>query len=424
MAVVLGSAFGQGVGLLASPILARLFEPADFGVLTVFTAMVAMLASVASGRLEAAIPLPTANRVATALAWAAIVTAFGFSALVAVAWLAVGDAAAHALRAESIASLWWLLSIGVFATAASQILTGWLVRLQHYKALGSRAFAHGVTTAGIQVATGALALRPVGLLFGVVAGQLAASGGLASRDGLLRQPRPSCADMWTAVKRYRRFPMTASWSALLNAAGLHVPLILLSVFYGQAVVGLVGLTVRVLAAPLALLGRSVAQVYQGDLTAKLRSKAGGLQVALRAAVVRLIFVSLIPTSAILAFGPDLFAFIFGAPWEESGRYAQLLAVGYAAQLAVSPISPTLLALERQGAQLGWDAGRLALTAGAPTLCAILGAPPTVAVAALSVGYLASYATLYILCSSSAKKHDAAIAQEGAMESRGSSRKRH
>ena len=47
-----GSALGQGVVVLSSPILTRLYTPQDFGALAVYIALISILSSVVSCRYE------------------------------------------------------------------------------------------------------------------------------------------------------------------------------------------------------------------------------------------------------------------------------------------------------------------------------------------------------------------------------------
>ena len=67
-----GTAVAQGIGVLALPLITRLYTPEDFSVLAVFSSIVAIVSVAACLRLEIAIPLPetdedAANLLALAL---------------------------------------------------------------------------------------------------------------------------------------------------------------------------------------------------------------------------------------------------------------------------------------------------------------------------------------------------------------------
>ena len=313
----------------------------------------------------------------------------------------VAQPLASALSVPALAHVWWLLALTTLLVGAFQVLSSWIVREQRYNSLGLRNAAQGGGTAITQMGLGALGHGSVGLLLGQATGYAVALGGFASSRGLLRQPLPDTAGMRRVLRRYRRFPLVSTWSALLNTAGLQAPLLVISAMYGQVIVGLLGLTMRVLTAPLVLIGRSVAQAFFGEASAE--SRVGGVDLVgrIRATCWALLAVGAIPTVALSLFGPRLFGLIFGQPWSEAGHYAQLLAAGFLAQLVVSPVSQTLLLLERQAAQLAWDAARLAMTVAVPTVCASLGASADISIGALSAALVVTYLALLWTCLRSA-----------------------
>jgi O-antigen/teichoic acid export membrane protein len=366
---------------------------------------VAILGTVANLRLDAAIPLPETDPAAAAVAWAGGTAAVLCAVATAVVGLLFGETLSVALGVPLLSAYWWLLSGTVLIVAANQMFSAWIVREQRYAALGVRNAAQGTATVATQLGFGLVGTRPLGLLLGMTLGQLAGVGGLTSRRGLLRQPRPALRDMRTAVSRYRRFPLVASWSALLNTVGQQGPVLVISALYGSGAVGLLALTMRVLAAPVALLGRAVGQVFRGESSSQVRSGELALRRTIQRTSRGLLVVGLGPTAVLLAFGPELFSTAFGEEWTTAGEYGQILAIGFLTQLVVSPISQTLLVLERQGTQLAWDAFRLCATVGGPALVFVLGGSATVAISVLSAAYVLCYGVLYALCVRAARRAD-------------------
>lgn len=395
--ILVGSTAGQGLVIVSMPLMTRLYDPADFGLLAVFTSVVTMLAVVAAGRMDAAVPLPSSTDDAAAAAWAGIALAAGFASLVAFAGWLTGPRVAGLLGVPQLADLWWLVAVTVLALAIYEVLTAWMVRTRAYRAIAHRNVTQGVGQIGTQLGLGMAGVRPLGLLVGVCVGKLLGVGGLASHGGLLRQAPPDAAALRTIILRYRRFPLVSSWSTLLNKAGLEAPILVISAVYGDIRAGLIGLAIRVVGGPAGVIGQAVGQVFAGEASARIRDRASPVQPLVQKITVRLLALGALPVAVILVLGPGLFALVFGAQWADAGHYAQWLALGYFAQFAVSPISQTLLLLEHQGQQLAWDTTRVLLTAGAPAACAIVGGSITVAVIALSLGYVASYALLYLLC---------------------------
>lgn len=406
--IMLGSGAGQLLVLAASPILSRLYTPAQFGLFTALVLITSVTGTFALFRFDAAIPLPTSDRVAASVAWLALGLATVVSLVILAVGAWIGGPISRLVGTPGLGSVWWLVALATFMVAVDQVFLTWMVREKRYKALALRNALQGAGQAGGQVALGvSAALRPTGLLVGWIIGRVAAIGGLFSAGGLLRQGRPTVAGLTHAAKRYRRFPLVSSWSALINSLGQQVPLLVIGAYYGSITLGLVGFTVRIIAAPAALIGQAVGRVFQGEASAAIRDRRR----TLRRIVVtnaRTLFWLGLPICAVLAaFGPWLFTVVFGAEWAEAGTYARYLAVGYLAQLAVSPISQTLLILERQGYQLAWDVSRLIATVGGPVIAAAAGASATVAIMVLSAAFVVCYGVLYLACVRAARQYDGA-----------------
>jgi O-antigen/teichoic acid export membrane protein len=395
--IVAGSIAGQGLVILSYPLLTRLYDPAELGLLTVFTSVVGMLSVISTASLEAAIPIPPDDGEAADVAWSALTVVFGTTLLTAVVGLFAASPLAHLLGVPALAQYWWLVALTVLAIGTYLVLSEWMVRDRTYGALGRRNLLQGVGQTATQIGLGLAGVRPLGLLLGLAVSRLVALGGLMSSNGLLRQRRPSLAGMRSALRRFRRFPLLAAPSSLINSAGLEVPLLLVSALYGDARAGLLGLTVRVFSGPTAIIGQAVSQVYTGETSAAIRQPGDALGKLLRGAVLRLLLLGAGPVLLVVVAGPWLFGLIFGPTWTEAGEYARFLAVAYLAQFAVTPVSSTLFLLERQGHELVWGCIRFVLTAGGMAACGLLGVPVLTAVIVLAVGHVLSYAALYILC---------------------------
>jgi len=107
-----------------------------------------------------------------------------------------------------------------------------------------------------------------------------------------------------------------------------------------------------------------------------------------------LFFSLPPFLALIFFAPPLFAFVFGEPWREAGRYAQLLAPMYAMRFVASPLGFVLIIAEKQDFYLGWQAVLFAMTVTAIAVGWIW-EEALVAVAFFSLSYTVLYFFLLV-----------------------------
>lgn len=389
--IVLGTVVGQGLLIAISPILSRLYGPVDFGVLQVFTGVVAITAVVASLRLELAIPLASDVRQARAVLRVGLLAV----AVVAVAVWLIGwlssDLWATTRTLRGLADAWWLVPFTLAAIAVFQLVSAMLTRAERYGDLAGRNAAQGIGTAAAQLGFGIAGVRPLGLLLGMSIGRLA---GLATLAGRRSRSEPvgsiGTADLRAALSRFRRFPLVTTWSGVLNVCGQYAPFFVFALTYGDKPTGWLAFTARLLAVPVTVIGQAVAQVFIGRGAAARRDETGDLPRLVRLAVRRLAVLGAGPAVLLAVIGPWAFQFVFGDAWERSGQYAQVLAIAFLAQFVAGPIGNVFNLLERQGIALLLDASRLFLVVAAPTVVWLAGGSDLAGVTAYAVVLTVSY----------------------------------
>ncbi|GIJ33481.1 Membrane protein involved in the export of O-antigen and teichoic acid [Micromonospora sediminimaris] len=385
--------------LLAAPVLARMYSPADFGAFAVLGTLATTLGAVASGRFELAVPLPERDQEAHDLVAVGLLAALG-TALAGTAVLMVARGEIAALFNQPALSSWlWLTPWTAAAIAAVQVLNQLAIRYQRYPAIGRRNFFQAGATLLTQIGAGLMGLRVGGLALGLGVGQTV--GALSLLPGMRRRsgdgkPETRHRSLWRTALKHRRFPLLLAPSGLLNVLGLQLPVLLIAYYYGSAVAGWFGFTQRVLAIPVGLLGLAVAQVYLAELSRAART-GGGQAAALFLQVSRQLGMVAAPGALLIAFAvPPAFTRVFGAEWSTSGTYVQALAVFTAAQLVGSSLSQTLIVFGRQGLQLAWDVGRLLLVAAAVMITARSGGSALAAVWAFGLSAASAYGASWLL----------------------------
>ncbi|MGW0228305.1 lipopolysaccharide biosynthesis protein [Actinopolymorpha singaporensis] len=393
--IVLGTVLGQGLLIAAAPVLARLYGPADFALLQIFTGVVSIGAVLAGLRLDLAVPLARDVTETRAVLRAGLAG----TVVVAVAIWLLGLASAGLWAVNptlaGLRSAWWLVPPTVAVIAVFQLLSAVLVRAERYRDLAGRSALQGVGTAGAQLGFGFAGLAPLGLLLGMGVGRAAglasiARGGPFPPPAAGRREPVTAGQVRAAIRRFRRFPLLTTWTALLNNIGQYAPYLLFSLTYGQNPTGWLAFTTRLLALPAAVVGQAVAQVFLGRGASARRDATGELPRLTWLAVRRLALLGAGPAIALSLVGAWAFGLVFGAQWERAGTYAQLLAVAFLAQFVASPVSNVLNLVERQGVALGWEAVRLLLVVGVPWLVWLLGGSDLAGVAAYAGVLVFSY----------------------------------
>jgi O-antigen/teichoic acid export membrane protein len=398
--IVVGSALGLGLLVAISPVLSRLYDPADFAVLQLFTGVVSVGAVLATLRLELAIPLARDDRETRTVLHAGVLGSIVVAVLcwllgqLAAPWWAVGQ------TLLDLRSVWWLVPVTVLAIAWFQLVSAVLVRAERYRLLAGRNTAQGVGTAVVQLGFGAAGAGAIGLLLGVAAGRLSGlllvtRRGMPGRAAGTRS-RVRLRDQLAAVSRFRRFPLITTWSALLNNAGQYAPYLVFALTFGPTATGWLAFTTRLLGLPVNAVGQAVAQVFLGRGARAGRTATGELPRLTWLAVRRLSLLGAGPALLVVVAAPWVFGWLFGAAWGPAGWYAQILAPAFFLQFVANPVSHVFNLVGRQALALGWEVVRFALVVGAPLLAWWAGGSDLVGVLAYAGSVAVSYAGVLAL----------------------------
>jgi O-antigen/teichoic acid export membrane protein len=341
-----GTAAAQGILVLSSPLLTRLYTPDDFGVLAVYASLLAIIGVIASLRYQLAIPLPEDDQEAAHVVVLSLVVVVGMALLSLVAVMLFRHQVAHLVNTPAMTFYLWLLPPGLLLLGTYQVFTYWAIRVKAFTTIARTKLAQSASMVAVQV--GGFVLGPVALLLGHISGQAAGVGtlgALAIRNRWDFFRSVSLENIVQSAKRYRRFPIFSTWAGAFNSAGTHVPPLLFAALFSSAAAGLYILAHRVLSLPMTLVGSAVGQVFFSSAAeARRNGRLGELVSALHT---RLAQVAMPPALFLFITGPDLFALVFGENWRMAGEAARWLSPMLYIQFIVSPLSQVFSILEHQ-----------------------------------------------------------------------------
>lgn len=373
--MLLGTVAGQAVSLLLSPILTRIFTPTQFGYLSVYGAVLMIFGVIASLGLDIAIPISMAEEeCANLLVLCGLVLTLTTGLMVALSYLLP----AHMLVVwmGPLAFHRYLLPIGFAFLGGYFILLALATRASAFDDIARTRVAQGVSGPVSQIALGLLGTGAPGLVVGFIIGQASGTILLLQRRVLARLDwlrGVSWSGITAAGRRYARFPLFASWSRLLEAAGSGLVLFLIfSACFSSQVAGFMFLSERVIWRPLLLVSSSLLQVFTGEAGRAVSQDPQQLrrrfyQVVPRQFVLVAAWVALANLAASWAF-----PFLFGAAWGNAIPYLRALSLSYLMQAVLHPLSTTLQLLEYQVTAVLWQIGRLVLLVGGVLLAWHLG----------------------------------------------------
>ncbi len=345
---------GNGLALvipfLIAPFLTRLYTPEDFAGYELFARVVALLAAIATLRYDLAIILPKDHSEAikvVSLSFRILVWFTILSGLILIPFRF--EIARLASNSELESYLIWA-PLAIFFTSALFILTQYLVRENYFKTV---AFNKITASSSGNIGKYLIGLRISGGL-GLVLGQIL---GVAiptltmMKSKNLRQMIKAVWHQRLGLKeiavKYRQFPLYNMPHSFYDEGVRFLLFAVVSIYYGELVMGLFALTFRYIRIPVQVFGSSLSQVLIPQVALEY---AEGLSVVHRVqkAFALLFIIGVVPFGAILLFGPELFSFIFGKVWMVSGEYAAVMVPWLFSNFLISPVSMIPSIVGRQG----------------------------------------------------------------------------
>ena len=327
--VATGTAGAQAITMAFAPVITRLYGPEAFGMLGTFMAILGVLTPIAALTYPIAIVLPKSDADAKSLAKLSAILALVIAAVTAIVLLVAGDWIAETLSLGAIAGFLLLIPFAMLFSAYQQILTQWLIRKKQFKITARVAVIQALTINSAKAGVGWF--HPVGaalIVIATIGHALHAAllwSGIRSRETAHPNQDESTGTIRELAKRHRDFPLYRAPQVALNGLSQSLPILMLASFFGPAAAGFYTLGRTVMGVPSTLIGQSVANVFYPRITEAAHS-GENLQKLLVRATSAMAAAGVVPFGVVVAFGPWLFSFVFGAEWVVAGEYARWLAL--------------------------------------------------------------------------------------------------
>ncbi len=370
-----GMAGAQLISLIAIPFITRLYTPDDYGYLGAYTNIIAFLLIVATGRYHLALVVSQDDAERRQLVQVALLFLFGSTllSLVIVAFLRTDIE--RWMGMPGLAELLWLWPL-------SNIMRGLFLLLQYW-CTAHRLFGPLGASYAIEAVIGALVVIAAGLIIGssetwpIIARVVAVTAASIillclivrgwTAGEVWHYAKLGTAQLWSAISKYRRFPLLTSPAAILNTLALAGPPLILAVYFEPAVLAYFLIAERLLSVPLTIVGTSFGHVIYQE--ASERVGRGPLEPVLRQSLKRLFRIGYFALGLIAACGPTLFELALGQAWRQAGEFAQILALGAFFRLLAAPFNNVTATLGRQDIELRFNV----LLAVGRNLAVVLGA---------------------------------------------------
>jgi O-antigen/teichoic acid export membrane protein len=343
-----GTAVGQGLAAISTPIWTRLYSPQETGLFAVFMSCAIFAGAAVTLRYELAIPSAVKDSEADALLLLAMAVSLPSSVmlsaiiyvLIRVNVLSLGELPGWA----ALALLPTLMACGVFYS-----LRYWFVRRKGFGTIGAALVAQGSVRSALPVVLGLCRMNWAGLMLGEMAARFAGVW------NMLRSAVPHLKQCWKddgyeqimqVARKYRDFPKLLLPSAVLGPLVYTLPVPMLAHYYGAAAAGIFFIAQRLITLPVSFLTVSVADVFHGRVAAAARQSSEELRTIVTRTMIHLGQLGLLVFVPAAALAPILCGRVLGNDYVQAGIVVTLLSPWCFAELVTSPVSRLLLVIGR------------------------------------------------------------------------------
>ena len=348
LTLMTGTTIAQAIPIAISPILTRIYTPADFGILALFMSITAITGVISNAKYEQAIVLPKKDSDAINILALGIGISIIISIILLIIVLLFNNQIVEQLGNNEIKPWLYFVPISTLFLGIYNSLNFYNIRKKKFKnksvSIVTKSSSLGIT----QIGLGLLSKGALGLIIGQITSYF--TGNLILYKAL-KEKKDFKADInkitiKKLAKKYKKFPMFSMPSIFLNSLNLNMASFLITSIFSITTLGFYALTQRIIGIPARVIGNSFSQVYFQKATEEYNKKGHTNRVFLK--TVKKLFLIGLPIFTILFFiSEPIFAFVFGEEWRISGIFAKILIPLALIRFVSSSLSITLSIHQKQ-----------------------------------------------------------------------------
>lgn len=359
-AVFSGTLIAQVIPIVGTMVLARIFDPAAFGVFSAWLGAVLFLGVVLTCRFETSLAVETDGQPRRGAVVMILIT---------IGIMSFATGGGVALAALSGLEVLARLPLGLLLTAvptaalvaSTQVMQNWAAADGRYRHLAIMRVVQAISIVLSQLVFGLLEANAVGLGYGYLLG---ACFGLVVGVMLMPLERMpfSCvkAELHAYWRKHCRFPIYSLPADAVNTAAAQLPVLVVAARFGAETAGLLAMALRMLGAPMSLLAASVLDVFKRHAGQAYRER-GECRAEYLNAFRMLVGIAAVAGVAI-GFGAEpVFVLAFGDIWLGAGTMALWLLPRFVIGFIASPLSYMVYFAGKQHLDLIWQLALLAMT---------------------------------------------------------------
>lgn len=363
LTLTIGTSVAQAFPILFYPVLARIFEPADFGLLATLTSITAILAVLSTGKYEGSILITRTKKDAANVIALVLIISLVFLLLATIAFLLLSEEFATWFKEPKLHTWLWICPLSAYAIIIFDCYNEWCVRNKYFPALSINKVTNSAAITLNKLFFGFVRVTSNGLVLGDLVGRILSAVGCIFR--FFRKDNEFAHQITVRrikvlAKRYIDFPRFSLPDQLVDTVNTQLSTLMIAYVFFSAEVGFYAMARNVLSVPINIISIAVRDVFRQRANEEWEKKGNCVDIFVK--VITLMIIIIVPASIFLMIiFPDLFSVLLGQNWRPAGIYARILMPQVAVLFMFRVVSSVFIIANKMKASFIWQLYSISLT---------------------------------------------------------------
>lgn len=342
--MILSSGIAQVILIITTPIITRLYSPAEFGEFTIFSNIAMILIPIINARYDLLIVNAKNDRSAN------ILSQISFLISLLILLILIPILAISAWLYPNFILDFIFIIIMLFLVSLTNIFTNYLNKERKYKVLSLINVFRAGSMALLQIIFGLLSLGSLGLIIGFslsyITGITLGYKTFKKHFNIVRNKEETKA-LFLENKNQLVY---STPSILLNSLSFSVVVFFIGILYTNTEVGIYGMAIRVLGIPVTIISLGLSKIFMQQANDYYIERGNFRNLLLKFSST-LIIVSIILYVPLYLFSEELVNILLGHSWVDAITVIKIVIPLFVIRLIVSTVSLSVIVLQKQQLEL-------------------------------------------------------------------------
>jgi O-antigen/teichoic acid export membrane protein len=352
-----GTVLAQIIPFLFYPIIARIFTPAEVGLLATITAIFVLLSNFATGRYELGILVTKTKEDAAHLAILAIALSFVVIIFIyIVLQLFFVDMLSERLHEPQLHKWLFICPVAALALIIYNTYNEWCVRNGYFKRLSVNKITNSTAITAGKLLLGVVKIFSQGLVVGDLLGRIFSAGACifkALQKDAAAFKEISVKRIKQLAREFAEFPKFIMPGRLLNEIGKQLPVFFLGFYFSSVEVGYFSMSVLVLYAPISMIAFAIRDVVRQRANEDYKN-SGSCRIFYNKIFKILSVIAIFGSIVLILCLPFIFSIFVGKQWDTAAYYAQILTIPTLLSFVSIPLFDVLIITNKLKINFLWQ----------------------------------------------------------------------